>query len=123
MITIQFLAYSLTVLFVVLHFMDSAKEHEWTEPIYKNSYLLWLVSSAFLIAVALIGIVPVYLQNLAGDVLSYIVGIGGIGAAGYHIPMQRWNHSVVCKNPISYWLMLILTLCSIALLITTIMNV
>ena len=123
MITLQFIAYNLTVLFVVLHFMDSAKESEWTEPIYKNRYPLWLISSAALIVVALAGIVPVYLSNKAGQVLNYIVGIGGIGAAGYHIPMQRWNGSEVCKNRFSYWLMYILTFFSIALLVTTILNV
>ena len=123
MITLQFIAYNLTVLFVVLHFMDSAKETEWTEPIYRNSYPLWLISSAVLIVVALAGIVPVYLGNTAGQVLSYIVGIGGIGAAGYHIPMQQWNGSEVCRNRLSYWLMYILTFFSIALLATTIVSI
>lgn len=122
MITLQFIAYSLTALFVVLHFMDSAKEFEWTEPIYRNSYPLWLISSAFLIVILLVGIVPVYLGNTTGQVFSYIVGLGGIGAAGYHIPMQRWNGSGVCKNRLSYWLMYILTFFSIILLITTILN-
>ena len=34
MITFQFLAYNITVLLVIAHFLDSAKEREWTDTAY-----------------------------------------------------------------------------------------
>ena len=38
MITLQFILYNLTFLFVIAHFLDSAKEKEWTDFLYKGSY-------------------------------------------------------------------------------------
>ena len=123
MMTAQFILYNATALFIVLHFFDSAKEREWTEPLYRNSYTLWIVTSALLVALVLIGIVPIFLGNATGDVLSYIVGIGSLGAAGYHLPTQLWNGSEVCKNTFSYVLMAILSLLALALLIATVIKV
>lgn len=120
--TAQFILYNITLLFVVLHFFDSAKEQEWSEPIYRNSYPLWLISSAILVALVLVGIVPVYLGNMAGDVFSYILALGSLSAAGYHLPTQKWNGSKVCKNTLSYALMGILSLLALVLLIVTIVK-
>ena len=116
MITFQFLAYNLTVLLVIAHFLDSAKEREWTDYIYKGSYSFWLITSLVLIGLALVGIVPVYLGNQSGDILSVIVSIGGLGAAGYHIPMHRTGKSKVCDNRLSYAIMVILSLSCLCLL-------
>ena len=116
MITFQFLAYNLTVLLVIAHFLDSAKEREWTDYIYKGSYSFWLITSLVLIGLALTGIVPVYLGNQSGDILSVIVSIGGLGAAGYHIPMHRTGKSKVCDNRLSYAIMVILSLSCLCLL-------
>ena len=116
MITFQFLAYNLTVLLVIAHFLDSAKEREWTDYIYKGSYSFWLITSLVLIGLALTGIVPVYLGNQSGDILSVIVAIGGLGAAGYHIPMHRTGKSKVCDNRFSYAIMVILSVSCLCLL-------
>lgn len=62
---------------VIAHFLDSAKEKEWTDFLYRGSYTAWLISSLLLIALAMAGIVPVYLGNELGDVLSAIVALGG----------------------------------------------
>ncbi len=40
--TIQFIFYNLTVLVIIAHFLDSAKEHEWTDFLYRGSYTGWL---------------------------------------------------------------------------------
>ena len=120
MITLQFILYNLTFLLVIAHFLDSAKEKEWTDFLYKGSYTGWLVSSIILIALALVGIVPVYLCNQVGDILSVLVGIGGLGAAGYHIPMHRMKKSEVCHNKFSYGLMMILSLLCLTLIVATI---
>lgn len=39
------------------------------------------------------------------NILSFIVAIGGLGAAGYHIPMHRSGKSKVCDNrfPTGSW--------------------
>lgn len=116
MITFQFLAYDITVLLVIAHFLDSAKEREWTDFIYKGSYSFWFITSLVLIGLALAGIVPVYLGNQAGDILSVIVAIGGLGAAGYHIPMHRTGKSKVCDNRLSYVIMGILSIFCLCLL-------
>lgn len=110
MVTLQFILYNLTFLLVIAHFLDSAKEKEWTDFLYKGSYTGWLVSSILLIALALVGIVPVYLGNQAGDILSVLVAVGGLGAAGYHIPMHRMGKSEVCNNRFSYGIMIVLSI-------------
>ena len=120
MITLQFILYNLTFLFVIAHFLDSAKEKEWTDFLYNGSYTGWLVSSLLLIALALIGIVPIYLGNPVGNILSVLVAVGGLGAAGYHIPMHRMKKSEVCHNKFSYGLMIVLSLLCLALIVATI---
>ena len=120
MITLQFILYNLTFLLVIAHFLDSAKEKEWTDFLYKGSYTGWLISSLLLIALALIGIVPVYLGNPVGNILSVLVAVGGLGAAGYHIPMHRMKKSEVCHNKFSYGLMIVLSLLCLALIVATI---
>ena len=116
---IQFVVYNLTVLMTIAHFLDSAKEQEWTDVLYGGSYIGWLVSSIALIGVAMAGIVPVWLGNQAGDILSVLVGIGGLGAAGYHIPMHRSGKSEVCHNGFSYGLMAVLSALCILLIAMT----
>ena len=122
MITLQFILYNFTFLFVIAHFLDSAKEKEWTDFLYKGSYTGWLISSLFLIGLALAGIVPVFLGNLWGDILSVIVAVGGLGAAGYHIPMHRMGKSEVCHNGFSYSIMVILSVLCVLLAGVTIFN-
>lgn len=116
---LQFIVYNLTVLLIIGHFLDSAKEQEWTDFLYRGSYTGWLISSLLLIALALAGIVPVWIGSTAGDMLSFLVGLGGLGAAGYHIPMHRMKKSEVCHNSFSYGLMLVLSLLCIALIVVT----
>lgn len=115
MITLQFITYNLVILLVIAHFLDSAKEKEWTDFLYRGSYTAWLVSSLFLIGLALAGIVPVFLGNQWGDILSVIVAVGGLGAAGYHIPMHRMGKSEVCHNALSYGIMIVLSIFCIIL--------
>ena len=112
----QFFLYNVTFLMVIAHFLDSAKEREWIDFLYRGSYTGWLISSLFLIALALAGIVPVYLGNQWGDILSVIVALGGLGAAGYHIPMHRTGKSKVCDNRLSYAIMIILSISCLCLL-------
>ncbi|MCR5314178.1 MAG: hypothetical protein K6E54_11160 [Bacteroidaceae bacterium] len=116
--TIQFIMYNLTVLMIIAHFLDSAKEREWTDFLYRGNYTGWLISSVFLIAFALAGIVPVYLGNSIGNIFSVIIALGGMGAAGYHIPMHRTGKSDVCHNNFSYGIMAVLTILCVALLVT-----
>lgn len=120
MITTQFVLYNLAALMVIAHFLDSAKEREWTDFIYRNSYMGWLISSILLIALTMVGIVPVYLSNQLGDVMSLVVAIGGLGAAGYHIPMHILKKSDVCNNRFSYGLMIVLTILCLLLICATI---
>lgn len=107
---------------VIAHFLDSAKEREWTDFLYRGSYTGWLISSLFLIALAMAGIVPVYMGNQWGYILSIIVALGGLGAAGYHIPMHRSGKSEVCHNGFSYGLMAVLSVFCILLLIVTLLK-
>lgn len=118
----QFLLYNATFLMVIAHFLDSAKEREWTDFLYKGSYTGWLISSLLLIALALVGIVPVYLGNGFGDFFSAIVALGGLGAAGYHIPMHRTGKSEVCHNSFSYGLMTVLSVFCILLIVVTLID-
>ena len=122
MITLQFILYNLTFLIVITHFLDRAKENEWTDFLYKGSYTGWLISSLFLIGLALAGIVPVFLGNQWGDILSVIVAVGGLGAAGYHIPMHRMGKSEVCHNGFSYSIMVILSVLCVSLAGVTLFN-
>ena len=55
MITLQFILYNLTFLLVIAHFLDSAKEKEWTDFLYKGSYTGWLISSLLLILIQYYG--------------------------------------------------------------------
>ena len=75
-----------------------------------------------MIALALVGIVPVWIDSQAGDILSVLVGLGGLGAAGYHIPMHRMKKSEVCHNKFSYVLMQALSFLCLALIIVTIVK-
>ena len=122
MIILQFILYNLTILLVIAHFLDSAKEKEWTDFLYKGSHTGWLISSLLLIALALIGIVPVYLGNPVGNILSIVVALGGLGAAGYHIPMHRMGKSEVCHNGFSYSIMVILSVLCVSLAGVTLFN-
>lgn len=122
MVTFQFVLYNLTFLMVIAHFLDSAKEREWTDFLYRGSYTAWLISSLFLIALAMVGIVPVYLDSQAGDVLSAFVALGGLGAAGYHIPMHHMGKSEVCHNRLSYGIMVVLSILCVLLAGVTLFN-
>ena len=119
---VQFIVYNLTFLMVIAHFLDSAKEQEWTDVLYRGSYKGWLISSLLLIALALAGIVPVWIDSQSGDILSILVGFGGLGAAGYHIPMHRMKKSEVCHNNFSYGLMMALSFLCFALIVITLVK-
>lgn len=67
-----------------------------------------------------IGASYVYEQTTAGDILSLILGLGGLGAGGYHLPMLWLKKSRVCGNPFSYIIMALLAITSIALIIVSI---
>ena len=58
----------------------------------------------------------VEIPNHWGDVLSLVVAIGGLGAAGYHIPMHRSGKSKVCDNRFSYVIMVTLSIFCMGLL-------
>ena len=119
--TLQFILYNLTFLMVIAHFLDSAKEREWTDFLYRGNYIGWLISSLLLLALALAGIVSVWIGSQAGNILSILVGLGGLGAAGYHIPMHRMKKSEVCHNKFSYGLMVVLSLLCVALIVVTLL--
>ena len=109
MVNFHFVVYNITVILIIAHFLDSAKEQEWNEVIYFGNYPFWLISSTMIIALIIGGIIPVYLGNNIGKLFSIIVAIGGLLAAGYHIPMNKAGKSEVCNNNFSYWLMGILS--------------
>ena len=117
--TLQFILFSVTSWLVILHYLDSAKEKEWTDKVFLNSYPFWLFTAAILIAIPLAGMSFVYEQTMTGHVIALITSIGGLGAAGYHIPMHLLKRSEVCNNSFSYVLMVLLTLSCAALLIET----
>ena len=119
--TTQFILFSLTFWLVILHYLDSAKEQEWTDKVFLNSYPFWLTTAGILMAIPLPGMPFVYEQTMTGHVLALITGLGGLGAGGYHLPMHLMKKSEVCKNRFSYVLMLLLTLASAALVIDTMM--
>ncbi len=118
--TLQLILYLVTFWLVILHYLDSAKEQEWMDKVFLGCYPFWLTTAAVLMAVPLFGMPFVYEQTMTGHVLALLTGFGGLGAAGYHIPMHYLKKSDVCKNRLSYYLMLLLTLASIALIIDTI---
>ena len=118
----QFIFYDLTVILIIAHFLDSAHDQEWNEPIYFGSYLFWLISTVLIITFTIIGIIPVYLKTLYGNWFSIIVGIAGLAGGGYHIPMNYLGKSNVCDNGFSYFLMLILSISCIALIYSAIKN-
>ena len=59
---------------------------------------------------------PVFVESQSGDILSVIVAIGGLDAAGYHIPMYRTGKSKVCDNRFSCAIMVILSVSCLCLL-------
>ena len=122
MMSIQFISYNLTFLLIIVHFLDSCKEQEWTEPIYLNNYLFWLTLSTIIIGSFQIGIIPIYLGLKIGNCFSIYTAIAGLGAAGYHVPLNLIGKSKVCDNTFSYWLMVILSLSCLVLLISAFKN-
>ena len=123
MSNLQFVFYDLTVIFIIAHFLDSCKEQEWNEPMYFGSYVFWLVSTVLIIAFTIIGIIPVYIGNNSGNIFSIIVGISGLGAAGYHMPLNYLGKSETCNNNFSYGLMYILSAFCLILIYATIKNI
>ena len=118
----QFILYDTTIILIIAHFLDSAKDQEWNEPIYFGNYPFWLISSVLIITFTIIGIIPVYLGNNAGNWFSIISSIGGLGAAGYHMPMHYFKKSETCNNPFSYGLMYILSISCLLLIYVSIKN-
>ena len=120
--SLEFLFYDLTIILIIAHFLDSAHEQEWNEPIYFGSYPFWLISSVLIITFTIIGIIPVYVQTKSGHWFSIIVGIGGLAAAGYHMPLNYLGKSNVCNNHFSYILMYILSASCLILIYNAIKN-
>ena len=122
MSNLQFVFYDLTVIMIIAHFLDSCKEQEWNEPMYFGSYVFWLISTVLIITFTIIGIIPVYLGNNSGNWFSIISSIGGLGAAGYHMPLHYFKKSETCNNPFSYGLMYILSISCLLLIYVSIKN-
>ena len=120
--SLEFIFYDITIILIIAHFLDSAHEQEWNEPIYFGNYPFWLISSVLIITFTIIGIIPVYVQTKSGHWFSIIIGIGGLAAAGYHIPMNYLGKSNVCNNNFSYILMYILSTSCIVLIYNAIKN-
>lgn len=116
----QIIFYLATYFLVILHYIDSAKEHEWTDSVFRNSYGLWFAIAAFLMAIPMVGMPFLFAHTLTGNIIALITALGGLGAAGYHIPMHIMKRSKVCLNGFSYVIMILLSVTSVGLLITTI---
>ena len=120
MASIQFTSYFFTYLFTIVHFLDSCKEQEWNEPIFFNSYPLWLIITTIFLGILQCGIIPAYIGNKTGNYFSIFAALYGLGAGGYHIPLHLLGKSNVCDNNFSYWIMVLLTIACIVLLVSTV---
>ena len=118
----QFILYDSTIILIIAHFLDSAKDQEWNEPIYFGNYPFWLISSVLIITFTIIGIIPVYLGNNSGNWFSIIASIGGLATAGYHMPMHYFKKSETCNNSFSYGLMFILSISCLLLIYFSVKN-
>ena len=70
MASVQFISYNLSFLLTVAHFLDSCKEQEWNEPIFFNSYPLWLIITTIFLGILQCGIIPAYIGNKTGNYFS-----------------------------------------------------
>ena len=120
MASCQYILYNATVVFIVIHFFESANDKEYREPIYFNSFPFWLYSSGLIIAYTLYVLNSFRYPNSYKNLNCIITGLGGILAPGYHIPAILYNDSEVCKNSLCYVNMTILTILSFGLIISTI---
>ena len=118
MVSFQFIIYNITVSLIIAHFFDSAKDHEWNEVIYFGNYPFWLISSTWICAFLIAGIIPVYHQTNLCTSFCIITWVAGLLAGGYHLPMNHFGKSEVCNNSFSYWLMAILSTACIILIST-----
>ncbi len=116
----QYILYNATIVFIVIHFFESANNEEYREPIYFNSFPFWLYSSGLIIAYTLYVLHSFKNKNSYKNIHCIITGIGGILAPGYHIPAILYNNSEVCKNNLCYFNMTILTILSLGLIVSTI---
>ncbi|WP_417762855.1 hypothetical protein [Shewanella sp.] len=119
---LNFILYNLTAVAVILHLYDSAKENEWTEPLYRNNYIAWLIQGVVLTIIALAGIVPVYLKTDFGNYWSIVLGVGGLSGYGYHKITHLLKTSTVCLNQISYMIMWVLNIFSAALIVMAVLE-
>ena len=122
MSNLQLILYDATIILIVAHFFDSAKEQEWNEPIYYGNYPFWIISSTLIVTFTIVGIIPVYLGTNSGNWFSIISGVGGLAAAGYHMPMHYFKKSKTCNNTFSYGLMYILSIFCLLLIFVTLKN-
>ena len=118
----QYILYNATIVFIVIHFFESANNKEYREPIYFNSFPFWLYSSGLIIAYLLYVLNSFRYENSYKNFNCIITGLAGILAPGYHIPAIILNDSKVCKNNLCYFNMIILTLLSLCLIISTIIE-
>ena len=122
MASCQYILFNATFLFIVIHFFESANDKEYREPIYFNCFPFWLYSSGLIIAYLLYVLNSFRYENSYKNFNCLITGLGGILAPGYHIPAIILNDSKVCKNNLCYFNMIILTLLSLCLIISTIIE-
>ncbi len=116
----QYILYNVTIIFIVIHFFESANDKEYREPIYFNSFPFWLYSSGLIIAYTLYVLHSFKNNNSYKNIHCIITGIGGILAPGYHIPAILYNNSEVCKNNLCFFNMTILLTLSLGLTASTI---
>ena len=122
MASCQYILFNATFLFIVIHFFESANDKEYREPIYFNCFPFWLYSSGLIIAYLLYVLNSFRYENSYKNFNCIITGLAGILAPGYHIPAIILNDSKVCKNNLCYFNMIILTLLSLCLIISTIIE-
>ena len=123
MVSCQYILYNAAIVFIVIHFFESANDKEYKEPIYFNSFPFWLYSSGLIIAYTLYVLNLFRYENTYKDLHCIFTAIGGILAPGYHIPAILYNNSEVCKNNLCYINMVILTVICIGLIISTIYEI
>ena len=73
----QYILYNATILFIVIHFFESANDKEYREPIYFNSFPFWLYSSGLIIAYTLYVLHSFKNKNSYKNLHCIITGIGG----------------------------------------------
>ena len=117
--TLQFVLFNLVALLVIVHYLDSAKEHEWTDAAFRGNYKLWLLVATVLFVVLLVGFIPIYLHTQFGHAWALVTSVGGLAGYGYHKFQHHTGRSTVCLNRTSYAIMYALNIACLALIAVT----